>query len=212
MQRLANDIHQTRAIVSERLPETAFQRSRIVHSPAFDANRRRNLGMIGAIEIDGKITFAETVMLAGLDPAKDLIGHDNKSYRQRETNNGFGAVWLIAARTYHLRFRWIENNISDYDAGHHNRCAGSSSNSILLGYICKSLVCGKKNSLKRNLQAISLEERETYLQPAALRSCAAGRNFKTFEALILIGSPVCGLRPLRAARLLIENVPKVPMV
>jgi hypothetical protein len=59
-------------------------------------------------------------------------------------NKGFGAVWLIAARTHRLGFRWIVNNIFDYDAGHHTHCAGSSSNSILLGYICKSLISGKK--------------------------------------------------------------------
>src|SRR5450432_1753214 len=33
-------------------------------------------------------------------------------------------------------------------------------------------------------------------------------NFATFLALILITAPVCGLRPLRAALLLTEKVPK----
>ena len=48
--------------------------------------------------------------------------------------------------------------------------------------------------------------------PADLFSVAAGRNFRTLEALIRIASPVCGLRPLRAGRLVMVKVPKLPMV
>ena len=48
--------------------------------------------------------------------------------------------------------------------------------------------------------------------PAALFSAADGRNFRALEALIRIASPVCGLRPLRAGRLVMVKVPKLPMV
>ena len=48
--------------------------------------------------------------------------------------------------------------------------------------------------------------------PAALFSAADGRNFRALEALIRIASPVCGLRPLRAERLVMVKVPKLPMV
>jgi hypothetical protein len=33
-------------------------------------------------------------------------------------------------------------------------------------------------------------------------------NFTVFEALILMASPVCGLRPFRALRRVFEKVPK----
>ena len=36
---------------------------------------------------------------------------------------------------------------------------------------------------------------------------APALNFATFLAAILISAPVCGLRPVRALRLLTENVP-----
>src|ERR1700723_2861460 len=48
-------------------------------------------------------------------------------------------------------------------------------------------------------------------QPAASFSCDAGLKRKPFDALILIASPVRGLRPMRGARLDTVNVPKVPI-
>ena len=48
--------------------------------------------------------------------------------------------------------------------------------------------------------------------PAALFSAADGRNLRDLEALIRIASPVCGLRPLRAGRLVMVKVPKLPIV
>ena len=53
---------------------------------------------------------------------------------------------------------------------------------------------------------------EHHEQPAAFFNCAAGLNFKTLDALILIASPVCGLRPLRAFRFEIVKEPNVPTV
>ena len=51
-----------------------------------------------------------------------------------------------------------------------------------------------------------------YEAPAALFRAADGRNLSTLEALIRICSPVCGLRPLRALRLVMVKVPKLPIV
>src|SRR5258705_2946791 len=48
-------------------------------------------------------------------------------------------------------------------------------------------------------------------QPAAFLSWADGLKRKLLEALILIASPVRGLRPMRAARLDVTKVPKVPI-
>src|SRR5687767_3696129 len=48
-------------------------------------------------------------------------------------------------------------------------------------------------------------------QPAAFFRCDEGRNLRLFDALILIASPVRGLRPMRAPRFEVANVPKVPI-
>src|SRR6185295_251893 len=48
----------------------------------------------------------------------------------------------------------------------------------------------------------------TYYLFTFLASSVPALNFATFFALILISFPVRGLRPLRAARLETENVPK----
>ena len=42
----------------------------------------------------------------------------------------------------------------------------------------------------------------------AVLSVAPAANLGVFDALILTGSPVCGLRSVRAARLDIENLPE----
>ena len=43
---------------------------------------------------------------------------------------------------------------------------------------------------------------------SAVFSVALGVNFIAVEAAIFTGAPVCGLRPVRAARLLVVNEPK----
>src|SRR5690242_7894295 len=50
-----------------------------------------------------------------------------------------------------------------------------------------------------------------YQQPAEAFSCEDGLNRRLLDALIFIGSPVCGLRPIRAPRLVTRKVPKVPI-
>src|SRR5665647_2687399 len=61
---------------------------------------------------------------------------------------------------------------------------------------------------KSKIQLLHLAFRNFYENQIFDDSSLPALNLATFLALILITAPVCGLRPLRAALLLTEKVPK----
>src|SRR4051812_10086206 len=87
---------------------------------------------------------------------------------------------------------------------------------FICGVLCRELAQNKGiNTVKtnkkgrRNDSLLNLYVLENYFplftEPA---SSDPALNFTTFLALILISFPVCGLRPVRAARLATEKDPK----
>src|SRR5581483_276015 len=76
------------------------------------------------------------------------------------------------------------------------------------GHLDATPVPAKKPHSSRGLCGLRIGGGPSYFLLTAFFSSAPGVNFATRLAEILMGFPVCGLRPVRAFRCEVRNVPK----
>src|SRR5262245_20188836 len=78
---LAHHVDQRRLPALDGTREGQDELCRILDAPALDPEGRRDLGMVGAVEVDGVVAPAEAAFLPRFDPAIGGVGDDDHGHR-----------------------------------------------------------------------------------------------------------------------------------